>query len=372
MSCRSRETSWIGSRNRSEPARRVDRREDSLGGMNIEIEEELRDYLAAVRGIRPSDIVEVHVLAGGVSSRTVRVALSGGTAWVLKQALPRLRVRMEWFSDPCRAHREALGMRHLERLLPTGAVPRFLFEDESCHLVAMEAVREPHANWKGMLLAGDVQPAHAAQFGSLLATLHRQAWHERDSLAEEFSDRTYFETLRLEPYYRVSAEKCPEAARFLQGLIDRTLARRWTLVHGDYSPKNVLIHNGQLVLLDHEVIHWGDPAFDLGFALTHLLSKAFHLVEHRRAFQEAAELLWDRYREELRGIPWREELDEQAVHHTLGCLLARTVGRSPLEYLSESERGRQQWAAVRLMAAPPRRLEGLPCRFLEELERECP
>ena len=41
-------------------------------------------------------------------------------------------------------------------------------------------------------------------------------------------------------------------------------------------------------LLDHEVAHFGDPAFDLGFSLTHLLSKALHLEAYRPLFLAAA------------------------------------------------------------------------------------
>jgi 5-methylthioribose kinase len=122
-------------------------------------------------------------------------------------------------------------------------------------------------------------------------------------------------------------------------------------VHGDYSPKNVLVHNGRLILLDHEVIHWGDPAFDLGFSMTHLLSKAHHLTQHRAAFLNAAQHYWDVYDDASN--------ESRAVRHTLGCLLARVAGRSPLEYLNEDERVRQKGAVLKLMAAPPQKIRDL-------------
>ena len=34
-------------------------------------------------------------------------------------------------------------------------------------------------------------------------------------------------------------------------------------------------------------------------------------------------------------------MEPRAVRHTLGCLLARVAGRSPLEYLDEPQRARQ-------------------------------
>jgi 5-methylthioribose kinase len=173
--------------------------------------------------------------------------------------------------------------------------------------------------------------------------------------------------LRLEPYYRYSAEQVPEARAFLNDVITETLETQLALVHGDYSPKNVLIHNGRLFLVDHEVIHFGDPAFDVGFSLTHLLSKAHHLVRQRALFISAACAYVKRYLDCLDGLPWRTALEERAVRHTLGCLLARVAGRSPLEYLTQGERTLQSRVARDLIAHPPQTLARLIAGFSEKL-----
>ena len=73
-------------------------------------------------------------------------------------------------------------------------------------------------------------------------------------------------------------------------------------MHGDYSPKNILLYRDRLVLLDHEVIHFGDPAFDVGFSLTHLLSKALHVAFRRREFLDAAQSYVRTYLEACDGI----------------------------------------------------------------------
>ena len=109
------------------------------------------------------------------------------------------------------------------------------------------------------------------------------------------------------------------------------------------------------ILLDHEVIHFGDPGFDLGFSPTHLLSKAHHLPTKRADFAAAAVAYWTRYRDTLGDVPFAADLEPRAVRHTLGCLLARVRGRSPLEYLDADERTRQAGVVVRLIADPPRR-----------------
>jgi aminoglycoside phosphotransferase (APT) family kinase protein len=340
---------------------------ESASQLNIEESVQLLAYLRGSGRIGEDEAPTVQVLRGGVSNRTVLVERPSGEAWVLKQALAKLRVPVDWFSSPERVHREALGMRWLEELAPPGAITDLIFEDHENHLIAMRAVPQPHENWKVMLLGGRLDAAHVEQFGELLAAMHGHAYRRRAEVAAVFADRAFFESLRLEPYYGFTAQQIPDARTFLHELIEQTRARRITLVHGDYSPKNILVHRDRLVLLDHEVIHWGDPAFDLGFSLTHLLSKAHHVVEKRSEFAAAAQHYWRTYRQNLGDVDWAADLEPWAVRHTLACLLARIDGRSPLEYLSETERARQRAAAVALMADAPVRVDELIRQFIERL-----
>ena len=321
--------------------------------LNIEQPGVLLSYLRGTGRIGEEEEPVVHMLAGGVSNRTVLVERPTGESWVLKQALEKLRVSVDWFSDPERVHREALGLRWLQELAPPGSITPLVFEDHEHHLLAMEAVPEPHENWKTMLLEGQVRDEHVEQFGSLLGEVHRNAHERREELAPIFEDRSFFESLRLEPYYGYTATQVPPAADFLHALVDDTRACRISLTHGDYSPKNILVHEGRLVLLDHEVIHFGDPAFDLGFSLTHFLSKAHHLPKRRAAFAKAANLYWWTYLRAVGEADWIGDLEPRAVRHTLGCLLGRVAGRSPLEYLDEEERLCQKEAVLALMSRTP-------------------
>jgi 5-methylthioribose kinase len=339
--------------------------------VDIENRPSLDAYLRATGRVGASEQIESRVLAGGVSNKTVLVRRPSGEAWVLKQALPKLRTKADWFSDPARIRREALALEWLPRLAPPGTITPLVFRDDAQNLLAMEAVPEPHENWKTMLLAGRVEPDHVAQFGGLLGTVHRSAHERREELANLFDERGFFESLRLEPYYAYAAEQVSAARPFLLRLIDDTRRRRFTLVHGDYSPKNVLVRDGRLILLDHEVIHWGDGAFDHGFALAHLLSKAHHLPARRAAFANAAAAFWQSYAGAAGEAPWMHDLEACAVRHALGCLLARVAGRSPLEYLSEAERSRQRDAVVSLMSDPPATIDRLTTQFLNRIER-CP
>ena len=337
--------------------------------LDIEQPEALVAYLRATGRVGPTEAVHTRPLSGGVSNRTVLVRRGGETSWVLKQALAKLRVPVDWFSSPTRIHREALGLRWLSELTPAGTVPPFAWEDPDEHLLAMEAVPEPHETWKALLLRDGAGLEHAPEFGGLLGTIHRRAWERRDEVAPVFADRSFFESLRVEPYYRFTAGRDPEAATFLESLIADSDPVRVTLVHGDYSPKNILVHAGRLILIDHEVIHFGDPAFDLGFSMAHLFSKAHHLEGRRGAFSAAIGSYWRAYRETIAEVPWAGTLEERAVRHTLGCLLARVAGRSQLEYLSAGERQRQRAIVVELMRHPAHGFAELVDAWTERLER---
>ena len=328
--------------------------------LDIEQHGQLVAYLRETGRIAPNETPQVRTLAGGVSNRTVWVQRPSGEAWVLKQALAKLRVKVDWFSDPARIHREALGLKWLEKLAPPGTITPLVFEDEQNHLLAMQAVPEPHENWKAMLLRGDVDLDHVDQFAAILRSIFMSPWQLHAQLREAFDDSSFFESLRIEPYYEYTATQVPEAREFLQQLIAHTRQTRVTIVHGDYSPKNILVHKGRLVLLDHEVIHWGDSAFDVGFALTHFLSKAHHLPAFRAKFIEAAHRF-------IKGLPVGVIVTIGA-RHTLACLLARVAGRSPLEYLDDQERARQRKIVVELMTAPPVTVRELIDRFAEKLD----
>ena len=337
--------------------------------VDIEDPQALVAYLRETGRIAADEHPAVRTLAGGVSNKTVLVERPIGEAWVIKQALPKLRVKVDWFSDPARIHREALALKWLPQLTPAGSITPLVFEDPANFLLAMAAVPRPHENWKEMLLTGRrLSPGHVRQFGTLLGNIHRRSWDRRAALAPLFDDRSFFESLRVEPYYAFTAEQVPAAGPFLHELIEGTRRTRETLVHGDYSPKNVLVpRKGAIVLLDHEVIHWGDPAFDIGFALTHLLSKGHHLPRYRQAFGDAAMLFWKFYGRASGETPWHDNLEWHAVDQALGCLLARGAGRSPLEYLSTDERQRQIDAAVALMRSPPWTVAELVVEFFSRL-----
>ena len=335
---------------------------------NIDIEnrQQLLTYLHHTNRLPKNVYPEFINLQGGVSNRTVWVQQRDGTDWILKQALEKLRVQVDWFSAPERIHREAQGLRWLSKIIPEH-VPTFIFEDMVFHILAMSAISQPHENWKVELLNNDPVIQHAVQFGELLSKIHN-AVDDYPDIETDFAERKFFEELRLEPYYAYTASRVAVAEPFLTQLIADTRKRIQALVHGDYSPKNVLLYGDQLFILDYEVIHFGDPAFDIGFSMTHFLSKAHYRALQRQTFIQMAQTYWQTYANTIAEHFVSQSLEIYAVRHTLACMLARVAGRSPLEYLDTTYRERQQDIVLDLIKRDVKTIPDLITQFADRLE----
>jgi 5-methylthioribose kinase len=339
---------------------------------DIENPQELQAYLKKKTGPFDPAKFHSHIISGGVSNKTVLVDLGDSRRWVLKQALPKLRVKADWFCDPSRIFAEAEGIRALSGIVVPGQVPGLVFEDKANFILAMLAVPEPHDNFKTLLLSPQNTPhetllALSTQAGQILGTIHESAYAKASRLAKRFADRKFFEALRIQPYYVSATQKCPRSESFIRHVIAETRQRTLTLTHGDYSPKNMLVRAGNLVLLDHEVIHWGDPAFDVAFFLTHLMSKARHLPEHRALFFELAAKFTETYFNTTPTLSKTHDVQKASARSLLALMLARVDGRSPVEYLTPEQQDAQREQVVALMLDKETRDLKLP-QVLQKLQ----
>jgi aminoglycoside phosphotransferase (APT) family kinase protein len=329
------------------------------------------DYLRGQGWLAPGPARAV-VLAGGVSNAVLRVEGLDGHCMVVKQSRPQLRTRDEWFSDLERIHREQDVMELLGPLLPEGVVPRVLFADRPRHVLVMEHAPPGACSWKEQLLAGQVDDATAALAGRILGAIHAQTTRRRDELARQGLDqRRVFEQLRVDPFYRRVQERRPEVAGAVAPLIDELLSAREALCHGDFSPKNLLVHGAGLTLVDYETAHLGEPAMDLGFFFSHLILKAFRAAGEYRRLLGLIASAWQGY---AAAAAWSPEstLLRRGLGHLGVCLLARIDGTSPVDYLPQEPRREAVRALGRwLLGSRPaswdevhERLEGCLCRLV--------
>jgi 5-methylthioribose kinase len=287
------------------------------------------DYLRRRGWIGPAGAT-ARILGGGVSNIVLRVD-TPERALVVKQSLPQLRTRDAWFSDRARVYRELEVMSLLGPLLPPQAVPEVLFQDRENFVFGMAHAPEPFVVWKEQLLSKCVSTDLFHQAGTLLGRIH-QATAGRAELRDRLGDHTVFVQLRVDPFYDRVRQRRPEVADAIRPLIDRLLTVKDAVCHGDFTPKNLLVHEAGFTLVDYETAHYGDPTMDLGLFLAHLLLKT---IKHGGGpMLDATRLFWDGYSAEAHYLPLTE-LQAWAVAHCGVCLLARVDGTSPVEYLDE-------------------------------------
>jgi 5-methylthioribose kinase len=288
----------------------------------------------------------LRALSGGVSSDIWRVDLSRGPVCV-KRALPRLRVAQLWEAPVERNRYERLWLQAAGEAVP-GCTPAVLSWDDAQGLFAMQYLDYPV--WKERLRRGDADPAFAAKVGTALAAIHA-ATAQRDEVAKRFPTDDIFYAIRLEPYLVATGKKHPDLHWKFDSLVKRTANHRVALVHGDVSPKNILVGPKGPIFLDAECAWYGDPAFDLAFCLNHLVLKSFWVPnpDLRKCFESMKEHY-------LAGVTWESRIEERVAALLPALMLARVDGKSPVEYLDDAQRGSVRELAKKMLKSEEKRL----------------
>jgi fructosamine-3-kinase len=294
-------------------------------------------------------------LGGGVSN-TVVLAEGGEERFILKQALPQLRVKDEWLADRTRIWRERDSLLAVSRVLSVGWVPKILWSDEANFLFAMEAAPEPAEFWKSRLLAGQFDANHAKRAGIALGLTIRETWKSAE-YAERFGGQTAFDQLRIDPYYRTIARRNPDIADEAVEWIAEMDSTRVALTHGDWSPKNMMVTPRGLFFIDYECAHFGDPAFDSAFCINHLVLKSFHRPRQAAGYLRLARLFFT-WTAALLPPDACGYFERATARHLAFLMLARVDGKSPVEYITdEAARNRIRSTAKTLIARRAAKLE---------------
>jgi aminoglycoside phosphotransferase (APT) family kinase protein len=305
-------------------------------------------------------------LTGGVASDIWLVRYDGG-AFVVKRALDKLRVAAEWRVPVSRNASEVAWFRWAGSIA-SDAVPRVLAHDRTLGFFTMDFLApDSHPVWKQELQAGRADPIFAAKVGDRLGAIHAGSAGHRER-AVDFNDDALFRAIRLEPYLEATALRHPQAADALHALARQTLGNRRALVHGDVSPKNILVGPKGPVFLDAECAWYGDPAFDLAFCLNHLLLKGLWRRASAPDYLACFSALKDAYLGQVRWEP-AGVLEARASALLPALLLARIDGKSPVEYIEKEEV--KAWLrrfAIPLIRRPTTQLSDIAARWSGALE----
>ncbi len=290
-------------------------------------------------------------LTGGVSSDIWRIDLKSGPICV-KQAREKLKVAADWRAPVARNAFEVAWMQEAGRIVP-GAAPEILLHDPDAGLFAMPFLDPAkYRLWKATLHAGEADTFVAGEIGMRLGAIHAATENDPRVIAA-FATDEIFHAIRIEPYLLATAARHPDIGPKIEALAARTAATRTALVHGDVSPKNILVGPEGPVFLDAECAWYGDPAFDLAFCLNHLLLKCLWTPAASAGFLDCFGALTDAYAAATAGMADKGILG-RAASLLPALFLARVDGKSPVEYLTEDrDKDRVRAAARPLIETPP-------------------
>ena len=296
--------------------------------------DDIRDALIDLNLAQPGDAFDAEPLKGGVSSDIWRVRLASGDVCV-KRALQTLRVSQEWTAPTRRHFKEAAWFRLVEVIAP-GAAPKLLAHEQTRGVIVMSYLPDhDYPVWKAQLHDGIIDLDFVAQTAAILGEVHTRTAEDTE-VRDLFFDPELFHALRLSPYFAATADVHADVAEPLRALMTQFDANPIALVHGDFSPKNILMGPDGPVILDAECANFGDPAFDVAFCLNHLLLKRFFTRGSFELLTSAFDIFLSRYRQ---AVSWEpvDVLEARTARYLAGLLLARIDGKSPVEYITADE-----------------------------------
>ncbi|WP_025772210.1 phosphotransferase family protein [Thioalkalivibrio sp. HK1] len=314
-----------------------------------DLEGRCRRLLGELGLASPHERLSVEPLSGGVASDIALVRIADRKVCV-KFALAKLKTAADWFAPIHRNAAEYAWLHRAAQIAPENAIEVY-GRSESSHGFAMEFLQGDDIYlWKAALLSEAPDRGEAARVGALLGRIHA-ASVEPDFDRTPFDNRSDFHALRLEPYLIHTARSHGDLRIHFDRLVDDLHIADRVLVHGDASPKNILLRGQAPILLDAECATMGDASFDPAFCLNHIVLKAIHLPDARTRYLQNAQGLWQAY---ARWIVWesKDEVEARICRLLPALMLARIDGKSPVEYLDGLERKRVRDIACSLIKAP--------------------
>jgi tRNA A-37 threonylcarbamoyl transferase component Bud32 len=309
--------------------KQIDEKGEDKVMIDISNKKDFEEYLLNKKLINHGDGYEILYLTGGVSGTTALVT-SGEEEMIVKQALAKLKVAEEWLCDPARMEIEMKSNAVYHRLVPEN-VPAVISYDEENYIFVREAAPEYCRMWKTDLMAGKLDFHIAKRVIDTLAIVHNACAIDEE-VVKDFADNQIFYELRISPYIEFICEKHPSLVEYATPIIKELMESKITLVHGDYSPKNVVVFDETVYVTDYEVAHYGHPSFDLGFLCNHLILKSIHMKEFGDGFLGMLRYVLSSYFEKCNYMD-KESLEESFLKLLPLLMIARVDGKSPVEYI---------------------------------------
>ena len=239
----------------------------------------------------------------GVSSDIWYVKTEEGLEFCIKRALKKLTVKQDWFAPVNRNNFEAAYFKACHNINPK-SFPKILGHDSKKYILAMEWFKpESYVLWKKKLLDMSIEIKDGNTISRILSKKHAY-FYGKANYKKKFENDKTFHDIRIEPYILFTSKFYPKYENFFFDAAKSLVSNKKTVIHGDFSPKNILIGPSFPVILDAETACWGDPIFDLAFCNNHIILKSILNSSNKKKYLSLSKEFIDTY---INKINWEEK-----------------------------------------------------------------
>jgi len=284
--------------------------------------------------INQEKIIKYKRLEGGVSSEVYYVK-TNKIDYCIKRSLRKLLVKKKWIANTNRIKYEYLWLKHCKKIINRNIPKTFEFNNKKKYIVMEYLNDSKYITLKQLYFNKVVNIKTIKLISKHLYKIHSNSKNLKTKKLFD-GNKSNFYDLRLDPYFNEVGRIYPKYKKYIKNINKNYFEHSSTLVHGDFSPKNILIGKNKIIYLDAECCNFGDPVFDLVFFANHLLIKSIFIKDKSQEFIKSYLIFYKEYLNNLNLKNYKSYID-RIIKMTPIMLLARIDGKSPVEYLNSKK-----------------------------------
>ena len=280
--------------------------------------------------INQEKIIQYKKLTGGVSSEVYHVRTNKNN-YCIKRSLKRLLVKKKWIANTNRIKFEYLWLKHCQNILKRNIPNTYEFNDKKKYIVMEYLKTSQYKTLKQLYFKRIININTIKLISKHLYKIHSNSSNYKTKKTFEGNYKNFYD-LRLDPYFNEVGRVYPKYKEYIKKINENYIKNSSTLVHGDFSPKNILVDKNKIIYLDAECCNFGDPVFDLVFFTNHLLIKSIYFKDKSQEFIKLYVSFYKEYLSNLSTKNFNSYID-RIIKMTPIMLLSRIDGKSPVEYI---------------------------------------
>jgi len=282
--------------------------------------------------INQEKIIQYKKLTGGVSSEVYHVKTNKNN-YCIKRSLKRLLVKKKWIANTNRIKFEYLWLKHCQNILKRNIPNTYEFNNKKKYIVMEYLKTSQYKTLKQLYFNKIININTIRSISKHLYKIHSNSSNYKTKKTFEGNYKNFYD-LRLDPYFNEVGRVYPKYKGYIKKINENYIKHSNTLVHGDFSPKNILVGKNKIIYLDAECCNFGDPVFDLVFFTNHLLIKSIFFKDKSQEFIKLYISFYKEYLSNLSTKNFNSYID-RIIKMTPIMLLSRVDGKSPVEYINK-------------------------------------